>query len=99
MPLLFSYGRFAILATLLLAVPASAEIVRIHDLTPAQLGKLRVQYDYWGRDRDAGAAVFRLSERQRGRAEEGREGLHRRVTVPCAPPRVVAPTKSPTKLR
>jgi len=61
--------RTAALALLLLAAPLGAEVVRITDLSPARLGELRAQYDFWGLDREAGAAVFWLDPADRARLE------------------------------
>lgn len=61
--------RALTLSVLLLAAPAAADIVRIHDLDPAELGRLRAGYDYLGLDRSAGAAVFQLTPAERARLE------------------------------
>jgi hypothetical protein len=58
-----------LLALALGSASATADIVRIHDLTPEQLGALRAQFDFWGLDRAAGAAVFQLDDEQRARLE------------------------------
>ena len=61
--------RVLAFSLLLLATPLGAEVVRIHDLSPAQLGALRAQHDFWGLDRAAAAAVFWLTPADRARLE------------------------------
>jgi len=58
-----------LLAALCGATPAD-QIVRIHDLEPEQLGALRARHDFWGLDRQAGAAIFRLDAPARERLEQ-----------------------------
>jgi len=51
------------------AAPAWPEVVRIHDLSSAELGTLRAEYDFWGVDWRAGYAVFDLDPAARARLE------------------------------
>ncbi len=53
-----------VLLAALAGTPAQAEVVRIHDLSPEQLGELRRQHDFFGLDRRAEAAVFWLDAEQ-----------------------------------
>jgi len=53
------------LLSALVGTPALAEVVRIHDLSPEQLGELRQQHDFWGLDQRADAAVFWLDAEAR----------------------------------
>ena len=52
---------------LLACLPAIAvgDVVRIHDLAPAELAALRERYDFWGADWRAGYAVFDIDASQR----------------------------------
>ncbi|MBY6204632.1 M14 family zinc carboxypeptidase [Halomonas denitrificans] len=59
----------AALLALFTAAPALPEVVRIHDLSPAELGTLRAEYDFWGVDWRAGYAVFDLDPADRARLE------------------------------
>lgn len=50
---------------------AAGEVVRIHDLAPAELAELRERHDFWGIDWRAGYAVFDLDPAQRKELEQG----------------------------
>ena len=60
---------------LLACLPAIAvgDVVRIHDLAPAELAALRERYDFWGADWRAGYAVFDINTGQRRKL--GRAGF------------------------
>jgi len=60
-----------LLAVLLLLPPVAwGEVVRIHDLSSADLGALRDRHDFWGVDWREDYAVFYLEPDQRGKLEQ-----------------------------
>jgi hypothetical protein len=62
-------GRSVALALVLAASAAAADVIRIHDLSPAGLARLERGHDFWGIDPATGAAVFSVTDAQRARLE------------------------------
>lgn len=62
-------GRVAAAVLALAASPAAADVIRIHDLSPAGLARLERSHDFWGIDPGTGAAVFAVTDAQRARLE------------------------------
>lgn len=66
---MMSAGLRVAVILLLACGGAAADIVRVYDLSPAQLAEVRQHYDFWGVAWREDYAVFRVSPKQRERLE------------------------------